>query len=173
MDAPDLIFELRSKGYSIRADGGYLDISPADNIPPELVQNIRQSKAEILAALQSESTEPTNIRSLGSPMSGIGEGFSEWEFFHLPEDDKRKLLIIMARVAESHYRRGLQQGWWARDTNQKFRITPDKLRWGNHPLDSAKMPLCGTKMSSLERLRIQHGSILAALGFDTIYNDIQ
>ena len=55
MGAPELIFELRRKGYSIRADGGYLDISPADNLPPELVQTIRQSKAEILTELQREA----------------------------------------------------------------------------------------------------------------------
>lgn len=55
MGAPDLILELRRKGYSIRADGGYLDISPADNLPPELVQTIRQSKAEILTELQKEA----------------------------------------------------------------------------------------------------------------------
>lgn len=55
MGAPDLIFELRRKGYSIQADGGYLDISPADNLPPELVQTIRQSKAEILTELQREA----------------------------------------------------------------------------------------------------------------------
>lgn len=54
MSAPDLIFELRRKGYSIRADGNYLDISPAD-LPPEMVQTIRQSKAEILAELQREA----------------------------------------------------------------------------------------------------------------------
>ena len=55
MGAHDLIFELRRKGYSIRADGGYLDISPADNLPPELVKTIRQSKAEILTELQREA----------------------------------------------------------------------------------------------------------------------
>jgi len=55
MGAPDLILELRRKGYAIRADGGYLDISPADNLPPELVQTIRQSKAEILTELQREA----------------------------------------------------------------------------------------------------------------------
>ena len=55
MGATDLIFELRRKGYSIRADGGYLDISPADNLPPELVQTIRQTKAEILTELQREA----------------------------------------------------------------------------------------------------------------------
>ena len=54
MGAPDLIFELRRKGYSIRADGSYLDISPAD-LPPEVVQTIRQSKAEILTELQREA----------------------------------------------------------------------------------------------------------------------
>lgn len=55
MGAPDLIFELRRNGYSIRADGGYLDISPADNLPPELVKTLRQSKAEILTELQREA----------------------------------------------------------------------------------------------------------------------
>lgn len=55
MGAPDLILELRRKGYSIREDGGYLDISPANNLPPELVLSIRQSKAEILTELQREA----------------------------------------------------------------------------------------------------------------------
>lgn len=55
MGATDLIFELRRKGYAIHADGGILDIYPADNLPPELVQTIRQSKAEILTELQREA----------------------------------------------------------------------------------------------------------------------
>lgn len=55
MGAPDLIFELRRKGYSIHADGGYLDISPADNLPPELVQQLKQSKTAILTELQREA----------------------------------------------------------------------------------------------------------------------
>ena len=57
MGAPDLIFELRRTGYSIRADGGYLDISPADNLPPDLVQQLKQSKAEILTELQRETED--------------------------------------------------------------------------------------------------------------------
>ena len=64
MGAPDLIFELRRKGYSIRADGGYLDISPADNLPPELVKTIRQSKAEILTELQREARRQKVIAML-------------------------------------------------------------------------------------------------------------
>ena len=55
MGANDLILELRRKGYSIQADGGYLDISPADNLPPELVQQLKQSKTEILTELQREA----------------------------------------------------------------------------------------------------------------------
>ena len=55
MGAPDLIFELRRKGYSVRADGNYLDISPANNISPELVQQLKQSKQDLLAELQRET----------------------------------------------------------------------------------------------------------------------
>ena len=54
MGAPDLIFELRRKGYSIVADGNYLDISPADDLSVEFVQQLRQSKVEILCALHRE-----------------------------------------------------------------------------------------------------------------------
>jgi len=54
MGATDLIFKLRSDGYSISADGGYLDISPADNLSPELLQQLKQGKPEILCALHQE-----------------------------------------------------------------------------------------------------------------------
>lgn len=63
MNAPDLIFELRRKGNSIRADGNYLDISPAD-LPPDVVQTIRQSKAEILAELRREARRQKVIAML-------------------------------------------------------------------------------------------------------------
>lgn len=64
MGAPDLIIELRRKGYSIHADGGYLDISPADNLPPELVQQLKQSKTEILSELQREARRQKVIAML-------------------------------------------------------------------------------------------------------------
>ena len=63
MRASELIVELRNKGYSIRADGNYLDISPAD-LPPDVVQTIRQSKAEILAELQRETRRQKVIAML-------------------------------------------------------------------------------------------------------------
>jgi hypothetical protein len=53
MGAPDLIFQLRNSGYSIRVDGSYLDISPAE-LPPELVQQLKHNKTEILCALHRE-----------------------------------------------------------------------------------------------------------------------
>lgn len=54
MGAPDLILQLRQAGYSISADGNYLDISPADNLSPDLLQQLKQHKPEILAALRLE-----------------------------------------------------------------------------------------------------------------------
>lgn len=55
MSAPALILELRNKGYALRADGGYLDVSPAD-ITPELLHCLQTNKAAILAELQREDT---------------------------------------------------------------------------------------------------------------------
>lgn len=57
MGAPDLIFELREAGYSIKADGRYLDISPADDLPAEIVERLKQSKAEILKVLLHEQQQ--------------------------------------------------------------------------------------------------------------------
>jgi len=54
MGATDLIFKLRSDGYSIKADGGYLDIFPADDLSPELVKQLKLGKPEILSALGRE-----------------------------------------------------------------------------------------------------------------------
>jgi hypothetical protein len=51
MDPHHLILKLRRSGYSIVAEGSYLDISPAENLPSELVEQLKQSKSEILCAL--------------------------------------------------------------------------------------------------------------------------
>lgn len=107
-----------------------------------------------------------NERSLGLELSGIAEGFREWQFYSLPETLKREIIILLARVHESGYRRGAQQGWWMCDSGQKLKIPLDKLRFGTEPLDSARMPLCGTRMTSLGRLQIQHGFILQTLGLN-------
>ena len=60
MDALDLIFKIRGRGYTVIADGSYLDISPTsdlspDNIPAELMRQLEQNKPEILCALHREA----------------------------------------------------------------------------------------------------------------------
>ena len=57
MGATDIIFELRNAGYSIIADGGYLDISPANDFPPDLLRQLKQRKPEILVALHLEQQQ--------------------------------------------------------------------------------------------------------------------
>lgn len=57
MGASELIFKLRNNGYSIVADGSYLDISPADNLSDKFVQQLKQRKTEILSELQREARQ--------------------------------------------------------------------------------------------------------------------
>ena len=57
MGATELIFKLRSDGYSIIVDGSYLDISPADDLSVEFVQQLKQRKTEILSELQREDRQ--------------------------------------------------------------------------------------------------------------------
>ncbi len=54
MGATDLIFKLRNDGYSICADGSCLDISPAEDLSPEIVRQLKLGKPEILCALNRE-----------------------------------------------------------------------------------------------------------------------
>lgn len=60
MDALDLIFKIRCKGYSVIANGSYLDIFPtseqsSDAIPEELINQLEKNKPEILCALHRET----------------------------------------------------------------------------------------------------------------------
>ena len=74
MGALDLIFQLRNSGYSIRVDGSYLDISPAE-LPPELVQQLKHNKTEILCALHRED----ELRRLVH-LVGEHHGFKQEEY---------------------------------------------------------------------------------------------
>lgn len=97
MGAPDLIFELRRKGYSIHADGGYLDISPAD-LPPDILQTIRQSKAEILAALLSES-KPDCIDTLDDDYAELKSFIAELcRITGYTEEAKEKMLAACRNI---------------------------------------------------------------------------
>lgn len=98
MGAPDLIFDLRNAGYSIRADGGYLDISPANDFPPDLLQKLKQRKPEILAALQLEQQQEArreNVLALLANNPGT-------RYAMLADSDSDPLQIILAIAIRDH-----------------------------------------------------------------------
>lgn len=60
MDALALIFKIRRKGYSVIANGTFLDIfptseQPSATIPAELIHQLEKNKPEILCALHRET----------------------------------------------------------------------------------------------------------------------
>jgi hypothetical protein len=76
MGAPDLIFQLRNSGYSIRVDGSYLDISPAE-LPPELVQQLKHNKTEILCVLHREDELKRLVLSVSKRCGFSKEDYEE------------------------------------------------------------------------------------------------
>jgi len=77
MGATDLIFKLRSDGYSIKADGGYLDICPADDLSSDLVKQLRQGKPEILCALHQEEELKRLVRLISDRHHFSQEDYEE------------------------------------------------------------------------------------------------
>ena len=61
MNAPDLISQLREAGYSIKIDGFFLDISPAEDLPADIVQQLKKSKPEIMAVLKLEQQQEVRL----------------------------------------------------------------------------------------------------------------
>jgi len=60
MDALALILKIRCKGYSVIANGSFLDIfptseQPSGDIPAELILQLEKNKPEILCALHRET----------------------------------------------------------------------------------------------------------------------
>ena len=70
MDTLELINKIRNDGCSIEVNGSYLDISPAENLKPELEDQIRHDKVEILCALHREE-ELTRLVNLVSNYYGF------------------------------------------------------------------------------------------------------
>ena len=101
MGAPGLIFELRRNGYSIVADGGYLDISPADDLSLELVQQLKQGKSEILCILHREE-ELRRLVRLVSDHHGFSQEEHEEALTHALHDPVNALTCFtsLARQAE-------------------------------------------------------------------------
>lgn len=77
MDALDLIFSIRGRGYSVIAVGSYIDISPtsdvpSEEIPVELLLQLEQNKPEILCALHRE-TELIRLVFIVSSHQGLSQ----------------------------------------------------------------------------------------------------
>jgi predicted nucleic acid-binding protein len=55
MKAIEIIEYLRTNDSEVKADGEYLELSPAEKVTEELIQRLQKQKPEILKELQSES----------------------------------------------------------------------------------------------------------------------
>lgn len=107
----------------------------------------------------------SNEIPLGLKLSGVAEGFREWQFHGWPKAIKEVVIILLARVAEAAFRRGLQQGYLFAINSTKLKIHPDKMRWdGGYSLDDARMCCDGTPFTSKQRLSCEHGHALQMLG---------
>ena len=99
MGAPDLIFQLRNSGYSIRVDGSYLDISPAE-LPPELVQQLKYNKTEILCALHREDELRRLVHLVGEHHGFKQEDYDE-AIQHALEDQALALTCFAALARQA------------------------------------------------------------------------
>ena len=54
MDAIEIIEYLREQNFTVKADGQYLDLAPAEKVTDELIQRLRQHKPAIIAELKRE-----------------------------------------------------------------------------------------------------------------------
>ena len=54
MEAIEIIKRLREKNFTVKADGQYLDLAPAEKVTDELIQRLRKHKPAILKELQRE-----------------------------------------------------------------------------------------------------------------------
>ena len=69
MSAPALLERLHSLGVSVRVDGDALRVKPASRVSPDLMEALRQHKAEVLRLL----TSPQRLRTVDAPPSWHAE----------------------------------------------------------------------------------------------------
>jgi hypothetical protein len=94
------------------------------------------------------------------PKGSVGHGFEFDEFADIPPKTTKKLMKLMARIAEQSYRRGFQQA-----LESELPITVDVIwKWRyDPPLDGSPSPFGHNKSTSLERLDIENGITLRDL----------
>ncbi len=96
MNALDLIFKIRSRGYSVIVDGSCLDITPIsdlpmDDIPAELLHQLEQNKPEILCALHREA-ELIRLVFLVSNHRGLSQQEYQEAFANALRDQPNSLI---------------------------------------------------------------------------------
>lgn len=93
----------------------------------------------------------------------IACGLQPGEFAGLSADTKRRLVVVMSRLAEKSYRRGFDQGDRAVAIGTDLLISPVELR---HEWPLSKSPLTHEPggYTAIERLFIENPE-LTALGF--------
>jgi len=55
MKAIEIIEYLRANDFTVKAEGEYLDLSPAEKVTDDLIKRLRKHKPEILKELKAES----------------------------------------------------------------------------------------------------------------------
>lgn len=85
----------------------------------------------------------------------VTHGLHEGEFDVLTEIQKRRLVRLLARVAETSYRRGFQQGHQVASGGRSLAIDPYTLRFARS-LDKSPCPDTGSPtFSALDRLFLE------------------
>lgn len=89
MPTSNLLFKLRQNGYALQADGDYLSISPAHNLPTELIEKLKQNKQGILSELQREEEARKSSPVSNEPTPVIEQlyGFTLEELKHATQED--------------------------------------------------------------------------------------
>jgi len=91
-------------------------------------------------------------------------GLRDAEFRHLSERDRKKLVRLMARIAEQSYRRGAQQGAYVR-AHRAHALRDDLGAWRYSDLDVAPYLDSPAAERSISRLFCECGE-LRELGFE-------
>jgi len=64
MKAIEIIEYLRENNFEVKADGEYLELSPAEKVTEELIQRLQKHKPAILKELQAESRRQKALNKL-------------------------------------------------------------------------------------------------------------
>ncbi len=97
MRAKELIYKLRSSGYSIRADGAYISISPAENLSEELVHQLKRTKTKILEILDEEEEAREDRRAHALDMLADSPGVTRVVHTDINTDPNYVILTIAIR----------------------------------------------------------------------------